>query len=418
MKILYIATDNPAVDTILEGMKRDTLSGLPAFFFPFEMLLGRGHTVDILLYTPNEKTVVESEHFKAENLIQVHPKTRGLAGFLEFPLKLAKASKVLLRSRKYDFVYGMTEGAYPALKEAVKMGIPCGQRIFGTRLMTPNLEKHRTLFARWVTGFKNHTYVAFSLLSRKAFLLITNDGCRADELYSLLKMKKLKYAFFFWKSGVDIPKQRSALITGDETQYPSVFSQLTLSHIGRIDDMKGQDRSVSILGELHKRGYPFHLYFVGSNDNPVMYERIMKAAEHYQIVDYIHFMGGQNQQTCRLFARNSFATLLPGDWNRVNVFYEAMSEGSILVTNNNHSLDEFLEPGENCILFDDGDEVGAAEQIIAMLHEPDKAEHMRNAAYQTAVERFYSLEKRFGMEVQLIEDAASGKELSGYPAII
>lgn len=418
MRILYIATDNPAVDTILGGMDGSALNGLPAFFFPFQMLLDRGHTVDILLYTPEEKTVVESEHFKAENLIQVHPKARGPAGFLEFPVKLAKAARTQMRSRKYDFVYGMTEGAYPALKEATKMGIPCGQRIFGTRLMTPNLEKHRSLIARWAKGFKEHTYVAFSLLSRKAFLLITNDGCRADELHSLLNIRNPKYAFYFWKSGVDIPKQRRIPDAGDEATYPAAFSPLTLSHIGRIDDMKGQDRSVKIMAELHKRGYPFHLYFIGSNDNPIMYDRIMKAAEQYQVMDYLHFMGGQSQQTCRQYARNSFATMLPGDWNRVNVFYEAMSEGSILVTNNNHSLDEFLEPGDNCILFDDGDEAGAAEQLIALIKAPEEAESMRNAAYQTAVERFYSLEKRFGMEVQLIEDAANGKDLSGYPAII
>lgn len=418
MRILVVAFDNPAIDTILGGMLSNTLGGLPAFYFPMQMLMDKGHTVDILLYTPDEKEIVESEHFKADNLIQVHPKHGGVFGILEFPVVLAETARTQMKKRKYDFVYGMTEGAYPALREAVKMGIPCGQRIFGTRLMTSNLEKRHGFAARWAFAFKEHTFNALSLISRKAFLLITNDGCRADELHSLLNIQKPKYQFFFWKSGVDIPKERPALISGDETQYPAVFSQLTLSHIGRIDDMKGQDRSVKILGELHKRGYPFHLYFIGSNDNPIMYERIMKAAEQYQVTDFLHFMGGQSQQTCRLYARNSFATLLPGDWNRVNVFYEAMSEGSVLVTNNNHSLDEFLEPGENCVLYEDGDEAGAAEQMIALIHAPEKAERMRNAAYQTAVERFYSLEKRFGMEVQLIEDAANGKDLSGYPAKI
>ena len=418
MRILYIAVDNPAVDTILGGMHTETLGGLPAFYFPFKMLLERGHTIDLLLYTPDKKAVVESEHFKAENLIQIYPRHDGIAETLEYPMLIAKAARKQLQSRKYDFVYGMTEGAYTALKEAVKLGIPCGQRIFGTRLMTPNLEKRHGFAARWAFAFKEHTFNSFSLLSRKNFLLITNDGCRADELHSLLNIQNPKYAFYFWTSGVDIPKQRRIPDTGDEAAYPAAFSPLTLSHIGRIDDMKGQDRSVKIMAELHKRGYPFHLYFIGSNDNPIMYERIMKAAEQYQVADYLHFMGGQSQQTCRQYARNSFATLLPGDWNRVNVFYEAMSEGSVLVTNNNHSLDEFLEPGENCILYDDGDEVGAAEQIIALIRAPEKAERMRNAAYRTAVERFYSLEKRFGMEVQLIEDAANGKDLSGFPAMI
>ena len=74
MRILYIAADNPAVDTILSGMDSDTLAGLPAFYYPFKMLLDRGHTIDLLLYTSDVKNVVESEHFKSENLIQIHPK--------------------------------------------------------------------------------------------------------------------------------------------------------------------------------------------------------------------------------------------------------------------------------------------------------------------------------------------------------
>lgn len=418
MRILYVTADNPAVDTILGGMNTELLNGLPAFYFPFEILLRRGHTIDILLYTPEEKIVVESERFKANNLIQIHPRHDGPAGTLEYPALIAKAARKQLRSRTYDFVYGMTEGAYPALREAVKMGVPCGQRIFGTRLMTSNLEKRRGRAARWAFAFREHTFNAFSLLSRKDFLLVTNDGCRADELHGLLKIQNPQYAFFFWKSGVDIPKQRLFPDAGDEAEYPAAFSPLTLSHIGRIDTMKGQDRSVKILGELHRRGYPFHLYFIGSNDNPIMYERIMKAAEQYQVADYLHFMGGQSQQTCRQYARNSFATLLPGDWNRVNVFYEAMSEGSVLVTNNNHSLDELLDAGVNCVLYDDGDEAGAAEKLVALIQSPEAAEAMRAAAYQTAAERFFSLEKRFGMEVQLIEDAANGRDISGYPASI
>ena len=42
MRILYITMDNPAVETILGGMHDETLSGLPAFYYPFKMLLARG----------------------------------------------------------------------------------------------------------------------------------------------------------------------------------------------------------------------------------------------------------------------------------------------------------------------------------------------------------------------------------------
>ena len=418
MRILYISANNPAIETILGGMDDSKLNGLPAFYYPFKMLLDHGHTIDLLLFTQDKKTVVESERFKDVNLIQVHPKHSGIAGKLEYPMLIAIYARRQLKTVEYDFVYGMTEGVYPAIREAFKKGIPCGQRIFGTRMMTPNLEKYHSRVARWIFALKEHTYNTLSLLSRKSFLLITNDGCRAGELFSLLKIHNPKYTFYFWKSGVDIPKKRPTANLGDEAAYPATFSPLALSHIGRIDDMKGQDRSAKILGELHKKGYPFHLYYVGSDDSPDMHKRIVQVAEQYQVTEYIHFMGGQSQQTCRKYARNSFATLLPGDWNRVNVFYEAFSEGSIFVTNNNHSLDEFLKPDINCVLYEEGDEASAADKIILLIQSPEVADRMRQAAYQTAVDRFLSLDERFGMEVQLIEDVANGKDISGYPTLI
>lgn len=78
MRILYVAfCNNPAVETILGGMHDETLSGLPAFYYPFKMLLARGCTIDLLLYSSEPKTVVESTHFRRENLIQIRPRHRG-----------------------------------------------------------------------------------------------------------------------------------------------------------------------------------------------------------------------------------------------------------------------------------------------------------------------------------------------------
>ena len=90
MRILYVAFgNNPAVETILGGMHDETLSGLPAFYYPFKMLLARGCTIDLLLYSSEPKTVVESAHFRRENLIQIRPRHRGALGTLELPLHLA-----------------------------------------------------------------------------------------------------------------------------------------------------------------------------------------------------------------------------------------------------------------------------------------------------------------------------------------
>lgn len=133
MRILYIATDNPAVDTILSGMDSDTLAGLPAFYYPFKMLLDRGHTIDLLLFTPEKRRLVESEHFKKENLIQIHPGKGISPGVLDYALRISAAARRLMKERTYDFVYGMGEGSHLAVRQAAKRGIPCGLRQYVPR---------------------------------------------------------------------------------------------------------------------------------------------------------------------------------------------------------------------------------------------------------------------------------------------
>lgn len=212
MRILYITMDNPAVETILGGMHDETLSGLPAFYYPFKMLLARGCTIDLLLYSSEPKTVVESAHFRRENLIQIRPRHRGALGTLELPLHLAHATRQCLRARHYDFVYGMTEGSHMAVRTAAHMGIPCALRQFGTQEMANVLETIPSGWRRQLRALKDYTYITLSMRSRKNFLLATNDGSRADALYDILGVDRKKFAFYFWRSAVDIPARSRSWI--------------------------------------------------------------------------------------------------------------------------------------------------------------------------------------------------------------
>lgn len=416
MRILYVAMDNPAVDTILSGMHDETLSGLPAFYFPFKMLLEKGATIDLLLISNEQHEVVESKYFKKENFIQKSLKHSGILETLELPLVMRRETKILLKSRKYDFVYGMAESAHMAVRTAAKMGIPCGLRQYGTQEMANVLEPMKKGLRRWIKALKDYTYITLSMLSRKSFLLATNDGSRADELYSILGIKKKKFKFHFWRSAVAIPAEQPEINTADNGSYPQVYDAMALSHIGRIADVKRQDRSAAILGELHKRGYKYHLYFVGDMSYKPMYDATMRVAEEYGVAEYLHFVGGKSQNECREYARQSFATLLPGEWNRVNIFYEVMGEGSVVLTNNNHSIDEFIDDGKNCLVYDT--EAEAAEKLIALSKQPEKCAAIRKNAHQTAVDKFMTLERRFGMEAQMVIDTAEGKDTSKYPEII
>ena len=162
MRILYVAFDNPAVDTILGGMHDEELGGLPAFYFPFKFLLERGHTVDLLLYIREEKTVVVSEHFKKENLILVHPTKKGLAASIELPFLLARETRKQIRAKKYDFVYGMTEGSHMAVRTAAWHGIPCALRQYGVQEMTAVLERIPNRLMRYSKALKDYTYTGIT----------------------------------------------------------------------------------------------------------------------------------------------------------------------------------------------------------------------------------------------------------------
>lgn len=416
MHILYIAMDNPAVDTILGGMRDETLTGLPAFYYPFKMLLEKGHTIDLMLISNEAHEVVESEHFKKENFFQIRMKHSGALGTLELPMLLRRETKKRLKAQHYDFVYGMAEGTHMGVRTAAKMGVPCALRQYGAQEMANVLEPMRKGLRRWIKALKDYTYITLSMISCKSFLLATNDGSRVDELYDILGVKKKKFDFYFWRSAVAIPDEQPIVDTAKTDNYPETYGPMCLSHIGRVVPVKRQDRSVRILGELHKRGYKFHLYFIGDIEGEEMIGDTMKAAEECGVRDYLHFEGGKNQTECRQYARNSFATLLPGEWNRVNIFYEVMGEGSVVLTNNNHSIDEFIDDGVNCLVYDT--EAEAAEKLIELMNNPEHQAEIRANAHKTAVEKFMTLERRFGMEAQLVIDTAEGKDTSNYPETI
>lgn len=415
MRILYVGADNPAVDTILGGMDSSSLGGLPAFYYPFKMLLDRGHTIDLLLYTPEEKTVVESEHFKAENLIQIHPKKGLLPDPVEYALLLSFAVRKLLRERRYDFVYGMSEGAHLAVQAAARRGIPCGLRQFGTWDLVKRLEQVPGIAARWKLALSSNTYIALSTAGKKGFLLVTDDGSEAEKLPGLLGIRRPPYRAFYWRTGILVPEKQPAAEL-DSGEYPAGYDPLALSHIGRLCELKRGDRSLHILEELHKRGFPFHLYFVGDIRERAFQEKLISLGEASGLGPYLHFTGAVNQKLLRSYARNSFATLLTSDLNMGNVFYELMSEGSLLLTNDNHSLDEFIQNGRNCVTYEPGNAAQAAEKLIALTQDPERVRAIRAAAYRTARERFLSMEERFRLEAELVEDTAAGRDISKYPA--
>ena len=104
---------------------------------------------------------------------------------------------------------------------------------------------------------------------------------------------------------------------------------------------------------------------------------------------------------------------MPNESGLVNVFYENLAQGNAIVAAKTSTLDEYLRNGVNGFQFETEEE--AADYIEQMLSDDEAYWRLRSNAYETAQENVLSIEKRFGMEVDLIEDVANGRPIDKYP---
>lgn len=415
MNILYITFDNPATENIISGMRDENLAGLPALYYPFKMLLDRGHTVDLLLLTyQTERPMEESKYFKRDNYFPVRlPDDSGMFGKLRMIRAIVSAVKEQLKKRDYDFVYGLAEGAIIGVIEAQKRGIPCAYRQFGTyNDFEHGVRAKKTVLGKRIESFLHHTYAYIPMRAKMAFLLNTNDGSHQDLLFDMMKIKK-HFKYFFWRSGIHMPAEQPAIVQDTDKQYPEAFDPTALVQISRYSYEKRQIRSVKILGELHRRGYEMHLYFVGNAFDENAQQTLLAEAEKWGVQDFIHFEGRQPQDRAWMYSRHALACLIPNESGLGNVFYENMAQGSMVVASRASTLDEYIENGKNGFQF--ASEADAADQIVQMLNNEEAYWALRKNAFETAQDKFLSIEKRFGMEVDLIEDTANGRSLDAYP---
>ena len=415
MRILYIAFENPAVDTIIGGMHDETLAGLPAFYYPFKLLLERGHTIDLLLFSQDKyKSFVESKHFKKENFHHVAlPPNGGIKGKLAFIKTIRSETRKLLKANKYDFVYGLAEGSILGVNEALKAGIPCGYRQFGVyNDFEKSVHRRKTLLGKRIIAFIRHTYVYLAMRSKMDFMLTTNDGSHQDILFDMLKIRK-RFKFFFWRSGIKMPAERPLPDDESDKPYPESFDRNAIAQISRFSPEKRQPRSAAILGTMHKRGYKMHLYYIGDDSSSEVKNAIIAEAEKWGVSDYIHFEGRQPQAKAWQFARNALVCVMPNESGLVNVFYENIAQGAAVVAAKTTTLDEYIINGINGFQFETEEE--AADYIEQLLKDDTFYWKLRENAYVTATEKVISIDKRFGMEVDLIEDVVNGRSIEKYP---
>ena len=326
---------------------------------------------------------------------------------------ISNATKQRLNERRYNFVYGLGEGAIIGVIKAQKCGVPCAYRQFGIyNDFEHGVRARKTFLGKRIESILHHTYAYIPMRTKMTFLLNTNDGSHQDLLFDMMKIKK-HFKYFFWRSGIRIPTERPEIVLDDEKKYPDSFDPSALVQVSRYSLEKHQIRSVKILGELHRCGINMNLYFVGNAFDENAQHTLLVEAEKWGVQSYVHFEGQQPQDRAWMYSRHALACLMPNESGLVNVFYENLAQGNVIVAAKTSTLDEYIRNGENGFQFETEKE--AADDIKKLLSDKANYWRLRNNAYKTAQEKVLSIEKRFGMEVDLIEDVASGRSIDTYP---
>lgn len=397
MNILYVTGITPPIEAVLKG--EDGIQGLPPFYYPWKMLVDRGHKVDFVMTSNlNENYNIKVGWFSEKNIVKniYAPKTenrgilRGLRQIKRF-LQLLYYTNKAVKQKHYDFIYCKAFEGVAGQIIANIYNIPHGVRSFGDHMYL-EIKKYGSKKAAWKHPLE---YLCYQL--NCSFFLMSEDHKDQIITYNSWHNPKHNYPFYLWPSGIKFKNLEELVSDIDIPEHPYLF------FAARIDPLKRQDRVIKTLYYLHKKGIKIHLYFCGSDYSKVWREKLDRIAKGYKVDGYIHYLGSVSQDTLKVLAFNAIANVLMIDGSsRNNVFYEIMSVGAIVVGLDDGGINDYITNEESGFLVKD--ERDAAEKIEYLLNTPEKREQIHKAARKEAKEKIMSLETRFGKEVNLIEN--------------
>lgn len=407
MKILYVTPPWPGFRECIFNGELDP-QGLPSFNKPLKGLIDQGHQVDFVIlnsaYRPEYK--YENLNIKADWLKKskvwdvIETNLSFFKRFITYS-NLKKAVDKALSSEKYDFVYAHGSSTSVVRSVANKYNIPFGQRLYGTFLWD-KIQKKGKLYVslRHLTEYR-----AFK--TKKAFLLVTNDGSRGDLVKRAIWGKdKPPFEFHYWINGVNKAPQIS------ETDIAEFSKKLVdepfLFHVARFDSWKRQDRVVRIISELKKRGHKIHLYLAGPNKTigNSYYEYVMKLIKDLDVEDCITYLGNIDIKTINIMCKLAIASLSLNDvCNLTNVFHEMLAAGAVVIVQNDGTTDGFIHHGVNGYYVNNDNE--AVEIIEGLLASSSKIENIRGQAMKTSETKMKSWKQRVEDEINLIKKYSS-----------
>ena len=399
MKVLVVTACVAAMRRLIfEGWEHS--AGLPSQEYVLRGMVKSGWTVDMIVSGANLENEI---NIKADWLNEINQITfvkRGdsILQKILFMFKIRHAVKRALKQGKYDFVYFQGADGSPAISVATKKGIACGQRLFGTGHMIRALDPYGRFFV-FLRYFPQ--YCAF--VTRKEFLIITNDGSKPKEVCERLCGSRLPYRLEVWNNGVQYD-QGSLLQTyrNPSPSKPYIF------YGARVTLYKRQDRAIEVLHQLKEMGVDMDLVFAGDIEDRAYFQELLDLAQRYHLLDNIKFLGNIPSSllaSYRVFAQANL--FMAQGTNRGNSLIEAMAIGSIVIVLDDRSCNDFVEHYESGVLVQTCED--AVQAIVKIANDPRLAERLRAQSVRSCLTQFPSWDIRVQKELDYIEDCVKRK---------
>ncbi len=404
LRILYVtAAWSGLADVLYQG---SAPRGMPAFMRPLKGLIEAGHRVDLLVGGPEGRQLRLGVDWLSPQQIHSAPwEPEGSRWDVRRLLRFALAARRRILEQQYDFVYAQGSLGTLGAIEARRAAIPCGQRLYGVNYLINEFPAEG--LGPWGRAgvWLRHPlhYQAFS--SRKAFLLVTNDGTRADHIYREIGDRGTP--LLFWLNGVDRPSDQPPV------ELPAGIREPFLLYPGRINSFKRQHLAIELLRLLRERGATeLQLLFAGHDGEADYRSQLDRLVEQLELGDVVRFLGPIDHRA--LLALMPAATAVLSFYevsNLGNVALEALGTGSVLLSLADGSLDAVARSEESALLVDGVEQ--AADAVQWLLRDGELRQRLQRGARAAAKEYLLSWEERVAREIAVIEDAAAGRRVEG-----
>lgn len=402
MKLLYVTPMWTALAEVLLGGSK-ACKGMPAFFRPLRKLVENGHEITMLILETDPEQHRQPLCLEIDWLKKIQYRrclkrchytgARKPLSEVSAVWTSYRAAQDILKEDRYDFVYGhdaVSEGAGLA---ASRLGVPFGLRRYGDFYYY--YIKRFSMFKAICSRPSNY----WSYRRRKAFVVATNDGSRVDEVYRMINGTREPYPLYFWRNGYD-PLDPKLL---RDVKTPDGFY---LFYVARLVDWKRQDRAIQLLHEAKKLGIEVPLYLAGQKSDTAYFQGLLDLAEKLGVSSQVHYLGSISLAEVAAYSANALACLSFYDFDNFgNVFIEYMTNGGIVLSLDDGSLDEVIRSGENGFLVRDMAE--GAQVVQRLFQSPELRAQIHAKAQETAHDYFLTWDDRALKEIHLIEDAVA-----------